>query len=277
MAANGNGAPVIIKRKKVVAGGGHHGGAWKVAYADFVTAMMAFFMLMWLLNATTEKQRKGLADYFSPTIAISRSSSGGDADLRGSSVFAEDTLPQDGTGATAARPAERDAANGAQAPAEDAAARAAETRVLEQTRAVLLEKLVEAEDGNSLLQHVGMDIDDTGLVIELFDLPGAPLFVADGSESPQLRQIAALLAELAGLVVNPVAIEAHTAAYPVVMATDPSWDVSGARAARMRGLMTGAGLAPDRVQRTVSHADRRPAHDNPMSTRNNRIEVVFLR
>ena len=63
-------APVIIKRKKVIASGGHHGGAWKVAYADFVTAMMAFFMLMWLLNATTEKQRKGLADYFHPTIAV---------------------------------------------------------------------------------------------------------------------------------------------------------------------------------------------------------------
>jgi len=58
-------APIIIKRKKVVAGDGHHGGAWKVAYADFVTAMMAFFMLMWLLNATTEQQRKGIADYFS--------------------------------------------------------------------------------------------------------------------------------------------------------------------------------------------------------------------
>ncbi|MCA8904464.1 MAG: chemotaxis protein MotB, partial [Hyphomonas sp.] len=56
----------IIKRKKVVKGEGHHGGAWKVAYADFVTAMMAFFLLMWLLNATTEDQRKGIADYFSP-------------------------------------------------------------------------------------------------------------------------------------------------------------------------------------------------------------------
>ena len=58
-------APIIIKRKKIIAADEHHGGAWKVAYADFVTAMMAFFMLMWLLNATTEKQRKGLADYFS--------------------------------------------------------------------------------------------------------------------------------------------------------------------------------------------------------------------
>ncbi|MEO1550477.1 MAG: flagellar motor protein MotB, partial [Pseudomonadota bacterium] len=64
--------PVIIKRKKVVSAEGHHGGAWKVAYADFVTAMMAFFLLMWLLNATTEEQRKGLADYFKPTIPVHR-------------------------------------------------------------------------------------------------------------------------------------------------------------------------------------------------------------
>ena len=69
--------PIIIKRKKIITEGGHHGGAWKVAYADFVTAMMAFFMLMWLLNATTEKQRKGLADYFSPTISINQTSGGG--------------------------------------------------------------------------------------------------------------------------------------------------------------------------------------------------------
>src|ERR1700684_2603727 len=73
---NGPGRPTIIKRMEVVEGGGHHGGAWKVAYADFVTAMMAFFMLMWLLNATTEVQRTGLADYFAPTNLFGRSASG---------------------------------------------------------------------------------------------------------------------------------------------------------------------------------------------------------
>jgi len=71
----GKGGAVIIKREEVVEGG-HHGGAWKVAYADFVTAMMAFFLLMWLLNATTEEQRRGLADYFTPTNALSQASSG---------------------------------------------------------------------------------------------------------------------------------------------------------------------------------------------------------
>jgi chemotaxis protein MotB len=66
---------ILIRKEEVVEGEGH-GGAWKVAYADFVTAMMAFFLLMWLLNATTEDQRKGLADYFSPNSVLSHNASG---------------------------------------------------------------------------------------------------------------------------------------------------------------------------------------------------------
>lgn len=112
MSADGNVAPVIIKRKKVVGGDGHHGGAWKVAYADFVTAMMAFFLLMWLLNATTEKQRKGLADYFAPTIPINRVSGGGSGAFGGDSVFSEETLPQNGTGASNKHPTNGDKARG---------------------------------------------------------------------------------------------------------------------------------------------------------------------
>ena len=104
MNARENVAPVIIKRKKINKGGGHHGGAWKVAYADFVTAMMAFFMLMWLLNATTEQQREGIADYFSPTISINRLSGGGNGAFGGDSVFSEKTMPQNGTGASAKHP-----------------------------------------------------------------------------------------------------------------------------------------------------------------------------
>ena len=90
-------APVIIKRKKLIAADGHLGGAWKVAYVDFVTAMMAFFMLMWLLNATTEQQKKGIADYFSPTLAINRSSGGEDSSFVGDTVKLECELPFDAT------------------------------------------------------------------------------------------------------------------------------------------------------------------------------------
>ncbi|MEM9422342.1 MAG: flagellar motor protein MotB, partial [Pseudomonadota bacterium] len=84
--------PIIIKKKRGGGEEGHHGGAWKVAYADFVTAMMAFFLLMWLLNATTEEQRKGLADYFDPSVPISPVSGGGDDMLAGDTVFATDSL-----------------------------------------------------------------------------------------------------------------------------------------------------------------------------------------
>ena len=85
--------PIIIK--KIIDGvhGGHHGGAWKVAYADFVTAMMAFFLLMWLLGATTEKQRKSIADYFAPTLITKKEgAAGGQSLLQGDSIMAKDNL-----------------------------------------------------------------------------------------------------------------------------------------------------------------------------------------
>jgi chemotaxis protein MotB len=85
---------VIVKRYEIVEGG-HHGGAWKVAYADFVTAMMAFFLLMWLLNATTEDQRKGLADYFSPNSLMSHASSGIGEPFGGHTAFDEGALVSD--------------------------------------------------------------------------------------------------------------------------------------------------------------------------------------
>ena len=94
-----NARPQInIKRKKIVKVQEGHTGAWKVAYTDFVTAMMAFFMLMWLMNATTEKQKTGLADYFSPTLSINRSVAGGDNHFKGASVFESLKLAKTGTG-----------------------------------------------------------------------------------------------------------------------------------------------------------------------------------
>ena len=99
MAAKGGGKaggrPMVVIRKEEVVEGGHHGGAWKVAYADFVTAMMAFFLLMWLLNATTSEQRRGLADYFSPSAAMSRNTSGFGAIFGGHTPNDDGTLASD--------------------------------------------------------------------------------------------------------------------------------------------------------------------------------------
>jgi chemotaxis protein MotB len=96
----------VIIRKYTIEAGGHHGGAWKVAYADFVTAMMAFFLLMWLLNATTEDQRKGLADYFSPNNLLSHSSSGTGEPFGGHTAFDQGALVSD-RGAVQVTPGKR--------------------------------------------------------------------------------------------------------------------------------------------------------------------------
>ncbi len=87
-------ATIVVRREEIVQGG-HHGGAWKVAYADFVTAMMAFFLLMWLINATTEKQRRGIADYFSPQNAMGETASGSGKPFGGTTPFSEGSLVSD--------------------------------------------------------------------------------------------------------------------------------------------------------------------------------------
>lgn len=276
MSAQSNAAPIIIKRKKVTGGDAHHGGAWKVAYADFVTAMMAFFLLMWLLNATTEKQRKGLADYFSPTIPISRVSGGGDGDFGGESVFAEDTLPKNGTGGTKQRATESNRSRGESGLAQEGEA-AMDT--LRQT----IEEALSGLSGESMVEsdlkrHIITRLTDEGLVVELFEIEGARLFDPEtDAPSRLLERLLAVVSELAGLVENDVAIEAHTAAVPLTLKVNPVWDMSTTRAASARRILTAAGLASGRVNRVTGHADREPVVENPMALRNNRIELIFLR
>ncbi|MBC7141862.1 MAG: chemotaxis protein MotB [Rhodobacteraceae bacterium] len=280
MGAQSNAAPVIIKRKKVVAGGGHHGGAWKVAYADFVTAMMAFFMLMWLLNATTEKQRKGIADYFSPTIPLSRISGGGDGSFGGDSVFSEDQIAQNGTGASSLKPSTERQAMGqtgtdSSDSAADAAAFAEEVRKIEEA---LMGIGGESMVSEAAARHIVTRVTDEGLIVELFDLDDAPLFQGDTDRpAPILEDLTAMVARVFDLVSNGVAVNGHIRALPEVLRENPSWDLSTARAMRLRAMLEGDGLAAARVQRVTGYADRKPALRNPMAPRNNRIEVILLR
>jgi len=279
MSAQGNVAPVIIKKKKVTGGGGHHGGAWKVAYADFVTAMMAFFLLMWLLNATTEQQRKGISDYFSPTIPINRISGGGDGSFGGDSVFSEDTMPQNGTGATNQRPTEGRQARGEMGIAEDDSHReTAEAETFETVEDVLMGRSGESMVSEELRRHILTRVTDEGLVIEIFDLEGAPLFAAGtDAPTPLLADLAEVIADASLLVRNGIAVEGHTQAKPVMLRDNPVWDLSTARANAMRLLLLSKRLEDGRIMRITGHADREPVVRNPMSLRNNRLEVILLR
>ena len=287
MSAQSNAAPVIIKRKKVVVGGGHHGGAWKVAYADFVTAMMAFFLLMWLLNATTEKQRKGVADYFSPTVPINRVSGGGDGSFGGDSVFSELALPQNGTGATNLRPTEALQARGEHGISEMGAdAQGAESKIETSAEAATFKAVEEAlrniggesSVSKSPLKHIITRVTDEGLIIELFDLEDVLMFETGTNIPTQaLKDLATMLARILPLVENELAIGSHTRAEPIVLADNPVWDLSTARAHAMRQLLETGGLDKARIKRVTGHADKSPTVRNPMSIRNNRLEVVLLR
>lgn len=276
MGAQANAAPVIIKKKKVIAGGGHHGGAWKVAYADFVTAMMAFFMLMWLLNATTEQQRKGIADYFSPTIPINRVSGGGTGAFGGESIFSEQVLPQMGTGGTSTRTSQERNARG------DTGADIAETDAVAEDLKVVEEMLMgrggESMVMENIMRHIVTRITDEGLVVELFELEGVPLF-EPGTNTPTqlLRDLASILAATTRTVTNAVAVGGHVAANPVVLARNDVWENSANRADVMRELMQEMGVRAQRIKRVTGHADREPVLTDTMAARNNRIEVILLR
>ncbi len=282
MSAQANVAPVIIKKKKVVAGDGHHGGAWKVAYADFVTAMMAFFLLMWLLNATTEKQRKGIADYFSPAIPISRVSGGGEGDFGGDSVFSEETLPQNGTGATNQRPTDARQARGEMGLAEEGGAgsqtSAEDAAAFEAVEDTLTGRAGESTVSEALLRHIVTRVTDEGLIVELFDLENATLFAKGTDEpTPLMQELADLVGSAAQLIENEIAVEGHTRSEPIILVENPVWDLSSARANRARLMLQNTGVEGSQMRRITGHADREPVISNPMAIRNNRLEIIFLR
>lgn len=274
MARQANAAPVIIKRKKKVIGGGHHGGAWKVAYADFVTAMMAFFMLMWLLNATTEQQRKGLSDYFSPTVPVNRISGGGDGAFGGDSVMAEDTLAQSRTGASSTRPT-KDRQARSDSVAE---ARQAEEELLSDVQKSLLARSGESMTMERLMRHVVSRVTDEGLVIELFDLPQAPLFVGEtNTPTRTLRDLSKVLADVLQATRNDLAVGGYVRSYPLMMRDNPVWTLSANRAQAGRELLLTHGVTDTRFARVTGFADRKPLTPDPSVIRNNRLEVILLR
>ncbi|MDD7970199.1 flagellar motor protein MotB [Roseinatronobacter alkalisoli] len=250
--------PIIIKRKKVIAGGRHHGGAWKVAYADFVTAMMAFFLMLWLLGAADADQRQGIADYFAPTFSFQSRSSGGDGVMGGSAISEDASL------------------------ADSIASRA--QLESEQT---LLEELAEsfqAISGQSplqeqALQHVNILLTDEGLVVEVFDLPDSQLFDPRSARpNPVLLVVLDMLSDVFSMVTNPVAINAHSAAFPSVVLENPVWELTLDRAQSVRAALTESGFSPARMHRVTGHADRSLAlATNPMDLRNNRLEITLLR
>lgn len=274
--------PIIIRRKKVYKADGHHGGAWKVAYADFVTAMMAFFLLMWLLNATTEDQRKGLADYFNPSIPISRISGGGSDGLNGDSIFTEETLARSGSGASHERNIESPASNASMAEAKseqpaNAAASEEETKAIAEN----LQSLKTTLDAQSrqLSEHLMIKMSPEGIVLELVDSESTPLFPVGRSQpSDLLIELLGVVSESFGTFQNDIKIVGHTdnRRYRNDAIYD-NWNLSADRANTARRLLLRSGIDPTRIREVTGKADTDPLiKDNPAAAQNRRISITIL-
>ncbi|HVL21316.1 MAG TPA: flagellar motor protein MotB [Amaricoccus sp.] len=256
--------PIIIRRKKVVAGG-HHGGAWKVAYADFVTAMMAFFLLMWLLSVTDEQTRLGLADYFSPTIPIHSTRGGGDGPFDGDSMFSQDVLAKDETGA-----------KGDPKKNEDPAAT---DQSLYEIEKALLGGSGDAMEADPLLEHIRTRVTDEGLIIEVFDIEGSPLFDGPTAKpNPIFDRLVEMIGRVLARTTNRVAVSGHLATGDVSFAGPDPWSLSTDRAQLTRRQLVANGVKDPRLDRVSGRADRDPVvKDQPHDRRNRRVEITLLR
>ena len=283
--------PILIKKVKKVAGHGHHGGAWKVAYADFVTAMMAFFLLMWLINATDPEQKKGIAEYFAPA-SVSESTSGSGGILGGTSL-GEDGA--EGSGAMSvinqlAPEAPDDAPQEAGQNTNLAAASEAELReeiarreaaAFASAAQSLRQAMQSMPELAELSKQLIIDQTPEGLRIQLVDQEGRSMFDTNSARpNPRAQLLLRAISRVINQLPNRISITGHTSAAPGSnRASGPNdWNLSSARANASRLVLQGAGVDPDRVYQVSGKAGSDPLYpDDPTLAGNRRIAIVLLR
>ncbi len=267
-------APIIVKKVTVVEGG-HHGGAWKVAYADFVTAMMAFFLLLWLLGATTEKQRKGLADYFTPTLVkLKEGSAGSNGMLGGSSITDVDNYPnRAGQTGTKSMTIPRDTTGGPKEGAE-------RVKKMQEMQQRMAAKLAQNQRLARLAKQVRMVDTTQGIRIDLVDDADFSMFQLG---TTVLTDEAAQLLDAIGAMVAPemgaISIRGHTDSLPWRGGMGANnWSLSAGRAEATRQALLRDGIPEQRFRRIEGVADREPLiRDKPEDPRNRRISILLMR
>lgn len=281
MAAN---RPIIVKKVKKVTGG-HHGGAWKVAYADFVTAMMAFFLLMWLINTTSPEQKRGIADYFAPA-SLSATTSGSGGILGGTALGESGALQQGATPMVDAPSTPTESTEGeggnastAQMSAEEMAEAQKEASDFEAAELSIRQALQDLPELAELSHNVIVDQTPEGLRIQLVDQEGRPMFnpgSAEPTESAKLLLRAAARVTLQ--LPNQIIITGHTDAAPNPDANNSNWELSAARANAARKVLMVAGLPEPRIAQITGKAGLDPLFpDDPYQAANRRIAVILKR
>ncbi|WP_164157350.1 flagellar motor protein MotB [Sandarakinorhabdus rubra] len=291
--------PEIVYRKVKAHGHAHHGGAWKIAYADFVTAMMAFFMLLWILGATTEDQRKGIADYFTPTVIQLQNSGGSNGLFGGRSVVAPDgtavrpettgTRPvtSAGSDAPSSRPGDaRGASAGSgnpKAPQTGDSRADAERRKDEARLDKVVDELKARLEADPTLKGLKGQVrfvkTRDGLRIDLVERADFAMF-ALGTSAPtkEAGELVGLVARAIAETPNRLTVRGHTDALGYSGRNGASnWSLSSARADATRRLLMGGGIDASRFRRIEGVADTDPyVKEAPLDPRNRRISVTLL-
>ncbi len=268
--------PVIVKKIIVAGHAGHHGGAWKVAYADFVTAMMAFFLLMWLLGATNEKQRKALADYFAPTLVQTKEgSAGSNGFFGGDSIVSVDSYPnRAGQTGTRTITIPKDATGGPKEGGE----RSKDRERFDTLKLRLEQQMKARKDIRRFAKNIRFTETREGLRIELVDEADFTMFISGTSQmTPDALQ---LLSQVAGVIAdipNGVIIRGHTDSMPYPKGVDTNnWELSSARAEATRRLLSRTGVDPRRFNRIEGVADREPyIPTDRFDPRNRRLSITL--
>ena len=269
--------PIIIKKIKK-GGHGHHGGAWKIAYADFVTAMMAFFLLMWLLGSTTDGDKKGIADYFNTPLQVAMSGGSGSGDsssvLRGGGEDLTRTVGQVKRGS-----------DDAQRKTYTVKAMAADMQKVADEEAKLIKKRIEQSlERNPRLRdvknQVKMDVTADGLRIQIVDDKNRPMFDSGSTVvKPYMRELLGEIAKVLNDVESKVTLSGHTDSSPFSGGDRgySNWELSTDRANASRRELVAGGIAENKILRVVGLAAIVPYDAaNPDAPVNRRISIVVM-
>ena len=259
--------PIIIKRKKVVAGG-HHGGSWKVAFADFATAMMAFFLVLWLTATASPEQIKAVEGYFRDPVGFTDGGSPNPVDLGGSASVVNEASPD---------------VESSQIQIEDEVVDELSETLEQRRMQELFQELKERIEQNQTLQEFKdqllIDITDEGLRIQIVDRSGRPMFDSGRAELKYYSQdILFELAKTLGAVDNKLSITGHTDATPFNGRPGyTNWELSADRANTARRALVAGGVRGEQIGRVVGLSDSVLFEkSDPTAPVNRRISIIVL-
>jgi len=276
-------APIIIKRKTGGGHGGHHGGAWKIAYADFVTAMMAFFLLMWLLGSTTKGDLNGISEYFNTPLstALNGGNRSGSATsvLEGGALALQNSKPGEANSGAGAK-ASRDKISVLNTSSKRNQQLAEDAKRLNELKTKIDSLIEQNPKLNAFKSQIKLDITSEGLRIQIIDAQNRPMFTSGSSVlEPYTKDILDPIGVVLNDVPNHVSIAGHTDSQPYSGGEGgySNWELSSERANAARRELVSGGMTDKKVLAVRGLADALPLVENdPAAPGNRRISIVVL-